>query len=74
MYEAPHIDKDKLWRMSYEEFNKWRIENDFPRILKFFQDRLAGFGEWQKEYGFSDKDIINDGLTHLFKLKQLNIL
>ena len=67
MYQALNIDKNELWKMSYEEFNKWRIENDFPRILKFFQEKLVGFSKWQKEYDLTDEEIIRIGIVDVIK-------
>jgi hypothetical protein len=61
-----HADRknpNEFWEMNYDEFNKWRKENDFPRILKFFQDNLKDFLAWQKEFLITNDDLIDKGIA-----------
>ena len=63
IFKQPEISPRELWQMPADEFNKWRIENDFPRILDFMKQRFARFSEWQKEFSVLDNDLITSGIS-----------
>lgn len=44
----------QLWQMSDEEFNKWREQNDYPRIISFLKNKLPQFDEWMTDQKISD--------------------
>lgn len=50
------MNQNDLWKMSPEEFNKWRQGNDLPRLLEFFKEELPFFKEWLSDSGISDRD------------------
>ncbi|OOE38425.1 hypothetical protein BZG06_16270, partial [Salinivibrio kushneri] len=42
---------------SDEDFNQWRVDNDFPRLVEFFYNTLPNFQDWlleQNEISISD--------------------
>lgn len=61
-------NKQDIWKLSSEEFNKWRRENDLPLLLKFFHESLPFFGEWQKKFKLTDDIIISHDHTGDFFL------
>ena len=40
---------EELWKMTPPEFNKWREDNDLPKLFQFFIKRLPGFNDWMRE-------------------------
>jgi hypothetical protein len=44
---------DELWKLSPDEFNKWRAENDLPRLFDFFKKSLPNFEQWLQEFDFN---------------------
>lgn len=50
---------EELWKLSPIDFNKWRSENDLPKLFEFFQSYLPSYKEWMKEYGFSEELFLN---------------
>ncbi len=64
-FEAPRIKQEELWEMPPEQFNKWRDENDFTRILDYFKKRMFLFKDWQKEFNITDEDLIDLGISKL---------
>jgi hypothetical protein len=38
-----------LWNMTYDDFNKWRRENDLLKLFAFFESHLPNFNEWLAE-------------------------
>jgi hypothetical protein len=55
---APIIDPNYLWNLSPDEFNQWRREYDFPRIIKYCKLKLNKFKEWQRYFDISDDDML----------------
>lgn len=55
---APKIDARILWQMSANDFNVWREENDYPRIIEFFKKKLPDFVSWMEEQNISDSLLI----------------
>lgn len=39
----------EMWNLDYEEFNKWRRENDLPKLFNFFGKHLPHFNDWLSE-------------------------
>ncbi|WP_437312345.1 hypothetical protein [Sorangium sp. So ce388] len=58
---APRVAPIDLWKLSANEFNTWRKANDFPRIVAYFQNRLARFREWQTIFGVTDEHLVEFG-------------
>ncbi|KAF0204761.1 MAG: hypothetical protein FD170_186 [Bacteroidetes bacterium] len=50
---------EELWKLSDEEFNKWRRENDLKRLFDCFQKTLPLFDEWLTTFNFSIDFILN---------------
>lgn len=61
--DYPVYDKKTLWLMSSEEFNNWRKKYDYPRIVAFLQNELAGFTQWQKEQRITTDQLITQGIS-----------
>ena len=55
---APIIDPKILWEMSADDFNLWRKENDYPRIVSFLKLKLPKFNEWMEDQSVSDDMLI----------------
>lgn len=47
------VDPKEHWSKTPEQFNKWRAENDLPILFSYFDIKLPGFLEWQKEYSLT---------------------
>lgn len=63
----PRLDQAKiLWAMPKEEFNKWRRENDLPRLLAYFKSSLPNFQDWMTKFNITDNDFINLNHTSNF--------
>ena len=60
-YAAPNISTQELWSMGAKEFNLWRQKHDFPRIVKFFHDKLPLLSKWMDEQKITDKHLIEHG-------------
>jgi hypothetical protein len=58
MISADARNPAEFWSMSSEEFNKWRAEHDFPRILQFLRDNLKEFKTWQREFQIDDDELL----------------
>lgn len=57
---------EEFWEMTADEFNAWRKQEDFPRILDFFRTQLNGFTDWQNEYGIDNDYLIEEGISEFF--------
>lgn len=55
-----------LWMMSKDEFNKWRRENDIPKLLKYFKENMPLFKEWQIENAIDDSIFLSSDRTSEF--------
>jgi len=44
--------------MTPEEFNSWRREFDYPRIISFLKDHLTCFPDWIQEQNVTDEDLL----------------
>lgn len=64
-WNAPRVNAIDLWKMDSDEFNKWRDENDFPRILDYFKKGFFHFTTWQKSFDISDEELIYFGISKL---------
>ena len=62
-FEQPSISPQTLWSMTSSEFNEWRIRNDFPRILSFFDSRCTQFQAWKSEFGIPDSALLDSGIS-----------
>ncbi len=47
-----------LWNMNAEQFNNWRRQNDYPRIVSFFKTNLDQFAEWMNAQQIDDDTLI----------------
>lgn len=81
--KAPLIGAKSLWTMKPDDFNNWRKENDYPRIILFFKHKLPLFKEWMDDQKISDEILIEHspssflhekGLLYLYTIvdKELN--
>lgn len=73
-YLLPRRNPQEFWDMRADEFNKWRRENDFPRILDFFKKKVGGFSVWMKEYDISDDIIISLKIADLISDENLSYI
>ena len=39
----------QLWQMSDVDFNNWRNQNDYPRIISFLKNKLPDFESWMED-------------------------
>lgn len=56
---APKIDPKIFWDMSVSDFNSWRRENDYPRIIDFLKKKLLHFDSWMSDQEVTDSILIN---------------
>jgi len=69
----PTPDVLDLWALPEDYFIEWRKINDFPRLLKHFDEKLLLFKEWKQDNNLTDELIINTGeLTPFFEFKKLS--
>lgn len=68
--KAPQITAQELWEMSPDNFNSWRREFDYPRIIAFFKENLTYFIDWLEE-PFVEEQLLIDFGPALF-LKENN--
>lgn len=60
-----------LWALSEEKFIEWRRINDFPILLKLFNEKFLKFTEWKTENNLDDETIIKSGhLTPFLERKK----
>ena len=64
---APDINPEALWSMSDVAFNKWRRENDYPRILSYFKREFSRFNEWQSSQNLTDDEIYEFGIGRFLR-------
>lgn len=57
-FTAPNISACDLWNMTPENFNSWRRNNDYPRIIEFLKSNLT---EWMKEQQVDDDELLEFG-------------
>jgi len=55
---APKVSAAELWQMNGEDFNNWRRQHDFPRIISFFKEKLPKFNDWMESQNISDGMLI----------------
>lgn len=51
---APIIAPNELWQMNGDEFNEWRRNHDYPRIISFLKRRIEHFEDWMNDEGVND--------------------
>lgn len=49
----------ELWALPYDEFNKYRRENDLPKLFKFFEEKLPKFIDWLEKNHLTTEFILN---------------
>lgn len=49
----------ELWKLSIDDFNKWRRENDLLKLFNCFQKTLPHFNDWLNEFNFTIDFILN---------------
>ncbi|RYA24507.1 hypothetical protein CRU96_02395 [Malaciobacter halophilus] len=58
---SPNITAQDLWNKTPEEFNLWRREHDYPRIINYLKNNFTNFTTWMKEEVVTDEDILEFG-------------
>jgi len=58
MILAPKKSPQELWNMNYTDFNNWRDENDYPRIIEYLKKKLPEFIDWMADQKVSDELLI----------------
>jgi len=66
---APLIGAKALWAMRPDDFNRWRKENDYPRIISFFKEKLPLFKKWMDDQKISDEILIEYSPSSFLKEK-----
>src|SRR5258705_7597595 len=62
--DKPSLEPEEIWSITADNFFKWRIKNDYPRILSHFSTRLNGFNDWRNEVKFSDEELFFFGFSN----------
>ncbi|MFA6667643.1 MAG: potassium channel family protein [Bacilli bacterium] len=62
--DKPFLDSETIWNMYPNNFYKWRVKHDYPRILSHFSKKLQSFDTWKKEYGFTDEMLMQFGISN----------
>lgn len=71
---APNIPAKVLWSLSAEDFNSWRREHDFPRIINFLKKNLTNFEDWMKLQDIQDDDLLKFGPAQFLRPKKRLII
>jgi hypothetical protein len=58
---APVITAKQLWGLTPDDFNSWRREHDYPRIIAFLKENMACFQEWIEEQNITDGEFLEFG-------------
>ncbi len=53
------MSPEELWKLPYEEFNKWRRENDLLKLFEHFKTVLPHFDEWLSEFNLTTEFILS---------------
>ena len=64
------VNKSDIWKLSSEEFNQWRRDNDLPKLMNFFHESLPFFSEWQQKFNLTDDIIMSHDHTGDFFIWQ----
>ena len=67
------MDIQSLWKLSPEDFNTWRQENDLPQLLEFFRKELPHFDEWLLKFNITDTDFCLAPHTSQWFLENRNL-
>jgi hypothetical protein len=67
---APAIASNELWQMNPNEFNKWRKNNDYPRIVDYFKNNLREFKTWLTEFHIDENELINLGIWNFLVMEE----
>jgi uncharacterized protein YjbI with pentapeptide repeats len=62
--DKPNLDPKEIWTIYPNNFYKWRVKHDYPRILNHFKNKLNGFEDWKKEFNFTDDSLISFGISN----------
>lgn len=62
----PKPSIEDLWSLSEEKFIEWRRINDFPNLLKLFDEKFIKFQEWKIENNLSNDILIKSGFLTPF--------
>lgn len=71
MINADGRSPKEFWAMDAQQFNKWRKDNDYPRILDYFKNYLRGFSTWLSEFRITEGDLIEFGITNFLVMEEL---
>lgn len=74
MMPVPSISAKELWNKGDKEFNDWRKEYDFPRIVEFLKTELPSFSRWMKTQNISEDDLIEFGPARFLESPDLVII
>ncbi len=64
---APKVDARHLWQMNEKDFNDWRKEHDYPRIVSFLKRKLPEFEIWMDDQKVSDDLLIKHSPSTFLK-------
>lgn len=57
----------ELWQLHPEEFNNWRSENDFPKLVTILHEKLPLFESWQNEFDITINNLVKHGPARYLK-------
>jgi len=69
--KKPTLTPEEIWAIKPATFYAWRIKYDLPRILSYFNEKLAGFKEWKTEFGIDDEVLMRHGISNCIGLKDI---
>lgn len=64
---APKVNSTLMWHMKEEAFAEWRKQNDYPRIISFFKDKLPEFENWMQDQDISDDLLLQHSPSSFIK-------
>jgi len=69
--EKQTLTPEEIWKIKPQTFYAWRVKYDFPRILKYFNEKLNQFNEWKNEFEIDDTFLIKYGISNCIGLKDI---
>lgn len=68
---APQAPLGLLWGMKGEDFNDWRRKNDYPRIIKYFKDRVEDFNLWMDDQQVTDELLLKYSVSRFIRFEKV---
>ena len=62
--DKPSLEPNEIWKISENNFLKWRKKHDYPKILNHFSNKLNGFEDWKKEFKLDNESLMSFGLSN----------